>query len=265
MINFYESKFILIYCLLLFFILGSVFGSFLNCVAYRIYHHLPWWRGRSVCDNCGHKLGLLDLFPVFSYLFLGGKCRYCHKKVGINYFLSELILGLVFVFYLLVHGTLDFILIRDLGLICILYGLSLCDLNNYEIPDTYIIIGIVWWLLFFVCDYSFESLANSLLGAFILGGTLLLLSILMDKILKKESLGGGDIKLFFMVGLYLGLILNFFNLILACFIGIIFVIVRKSSMIPFGPSIALSTFICLLYGSKIVSWYLSLLGLGGNL
>ena len=259
MISIYETKFILIYCIVVCFILGSVFGSFLNCVADRIYHNIPWWKGRSVCDNCGHKLGILDLFPVFSYLILGGKCRYCGKKVSIKYFLSELLLGSIFVIYLLIHGVLDLLLLRDLGLICILYGLSLCDLNNYEIPDGFIILGIVWWLIFFLLGYG--ELVDSLLGGFIVGGMLLVLSLIMDKILKKESLGGGDIKLFFMIGLYFGLILNFFNLILSCFIGIIFVIVRKSSMIPFGPSIAISTFICLLYGTEFVTWYLSLLGL----
>lgn len=259
MINIYETRFILIYCIVVTFILGSVFGSFLNCVADRIYHNIPWWKGRSVCDNCGHKLGILDLFPVFSYLILGGKCRYCGKKVSIKYFLLELLLGIIFVIYLLIHGTLDLLLLRDLGLICILYGLSLCDLNNYEIPDGFIILGIVWWLIFFLLGYG--ELVDCLLGGFVTGGMMLGLSLIMDKILKKESLGGGDIKLLFMIGLYFGLILNFFNLILSCFIGIIFVVVRKSSMIPFGPSIAISTFICLLYGTEFVTWYLSLLGL----
>lgn len=259
MISIYETKFILVYCIVVCFILGTVFGSFLNCVADRIYHNIPWWKGRSVCDNCGHKLGILDLFPVFSYLLLSGKCRYCGKKVSIKYFLSELLLGIIFVIYLLIHGVLDLLLLRDLGLICILYGLSLCDLNNYEIPDGFIVIGIVWWLLFYLMGYG--DLVDSLLGGFVIGGMLLGLSLIMDKILNKESLGGGDIKLIFMIGLYFGLILNFFNLILSCFIGIIFVVVRKSSMIPFGPSIAISTFICLLYGTEFVTWYLSLLGL----
>ena len=89
MISIYETKFILIYCIVVCFILGSVFGSFLNCVADRIYHNIPWWKGRSVCDNCNHKLGILDLFPVFSYLILGGKCRYCGNKVSKKYLINK--------------------------------------------------------------------------------------------------------------------------------------------------------------------------------
>ena len=83
MISIYETKFILIYCIAVCFILGTVFGSFLNCVADRIYHNIPWWKGRSVCDNCNHKLGILDLFPVFFQNGIGQKqrqTRYEHKK-----------------------------------------------------------------------------------------------------------------------------------------------------------------------------------------
>lgn len=259
MISIYDSKFILIYCLVLSFILGSVFGSFLNCVADRIKNHEKWWTGRSKCDNCGHTLSILDLFPIFSYIFLKGKCRHCGTKLSIKYMISELLLGILFVVYLIIHGTIDWLLLRDLGLICALYGLSICDFNTYEIPDGFIVFGIVWWLIFFVFNYSIESLIDSLLGAFVVSGMLLVLSIVMDKLLKKESLGGGDIKLFFMVGLYLGLLGNFFNLILSCFIGIIFVLVRKASKIPFGPSISISTYVSLAYGVVFVNWYLSLL------
>ncbi len=257
MVNIYSSKFILIYSLILAFILGSVFGSFLNCIADRINNHQKWWSGRSVCDNCSHSLSLLDLFPIFSYIFLKGKCRYCGNKISIKYLISELLLGSLFVVYLLIYGTIDLLLIRDLGLICILYGLSICDLNTYEIPDGFIIFGIIWWLIFFIFDYSLNILIDSLLGALVISGMLFLLSLIMDKLLKKESLGGGDIKLFFMLGLYLGLLGNFFNLILSCLIGIIFVFFRKASKIPFGPSISIATYISLAYGVVFINWYLS--------
>lgn len=250
----YESKFLTVYCLLLAFILGSVFGSFLNCVSDRIIAHEKWWTGRSKCDACGHELGILDLFPVFSYLFLKGKCRYCGTKLSPVYMLSEAGLGLLFVIMTAVHGTLDLALVKDLGLTACLYGLSLSDFKSYEIPDGFIVFGIIWWLIF-----GFN--VQGLVAGVVIAGSVLLLSLVMDKVLKKESMGGGDIKLFFVVGLYLGLYGSLFNLILACIFGLLLVVVLKQNKIPFGPAIAMATYISLLYGSQFVSWYMSILGL----
>lgn len=250
----YDSTFLTVYCVVLAFILGSVFGSFLNCVSDRIIAHEKWWTGRSKCDACGHELGILDLFPVFSYLFLKGKCRYCGTKLSSTYMFSELGLGILFVVMVLVRGTLDLTLLKDLGLVTCLYGLSLSDLKSYEIPDGFILTSIIWWLLF-----GFDP--KSLAAGFVIAGSVLLLSLLMDKILKKESMGGGDIKLFFVVGLYLGLYGSLFNLILACLFGLLLVVILKKNKIPFGPAIAMATYISLLYGSQFVNWYMSILGM----
>lgn len=260
MISIYSSSFITIYVVILFFILGSVFGSFLNCVAYRIKENIPWWKGRSKCDYCDHELSILDLFPVFSYVFSGGKCRYCGHKLSVKYLLTEVVLGLLFVFFILNYGILDINLINYLGLICILFGLSLCDLNTYEIPDGYIIMGIVLWLIFTIINgYDFKTILLSIGEALVVPFIVLLISLVMDKILKKESMGGGDIKLLFLVGLYLGLISSILNLIISCIIGLVMVLLLKKDKIPFGPAIALGTYISLLYGSYIVTWYINLI------
>ena len=247
----FEDKFLLIYCLILAFILGSVFGSFLNCVTDRIINHEKWWAGRSKCDSCGHVLGILDLFPVFSYLFLKGKCRYCGAKLSINYVLSETVLGVLFLGYIIIHGTIDLVLLRDLGLIACLYGLSLSDLKSYEIPNGFIIFGIIWWLIF---SFSLDGLVSGV----VISGSILIITFIMEKILKKEAMGGGDIKLFFMVSLYLGLSVSLFNIILACVVGLLFVLIGKRNMIPFGPSISIATYVSLLVGSQVVNMYISL-------
>ena len=247
----FEDKFLLIYCLILAFILGSVFGSFLNCVTDRIINHEKWWTGRSKCDSCGHVLGILDLFPVFSYLFLKGKCRYCGAKLSINYVLSETVLGVLFLGYIIIHGTIDLVLFRDLGLIACLYGLSLSDLKSYEIPNGFIIFGIIWWLIF---SFSLDGLVSGV----VISGSILIITFIMEKILKKEAMGGGDIKLFFMVSLYLGLSVSLFNIILACVIGLLFVLIGKKNMIPFGPSISIATYVSMLVGSQVVNMYISL-------
>lgn len=250
----YEDWVIAVYCIVVAFILGSVFGSFLNCVSDRIIAGEKWWTGRSKCDVCGHTLGVLDLFPVLSYVLLKGKCRYCGTKLPVSYVLSEACLGVLFSVMVAVHGTLDIELIRDLGLCACLYGLSLSDLKSYEIPDGYIVFGIVWWLIF-----GFDL--SGLVAGVVIAGSVLVLSLIMDRVLKKESMGGGDIKLFFVVGLYLGFYGSLFNLILACVIGLVMVFVFHRNKIPFGPAISMATYLSLLFGAGFVSWYLGLLGL----
>lgn len=257
-INIYDSTFILIYCCVLSFILGSVFGSFLNCVASRIQEGIPWWKGKSVCDHCHHELSILDLFPIFSYLFLKGKCRYCGSKLSIKYVFTEVILGLLFVICVLLHKTIDIELLDYLGMICVLYGLSLCDINTYEIPDGFIIFGIIWALIFQLLEgYTLLEVGTSILIAVCVSGIILLISLILDKILKKESMGGGDIKLLFLTGLYLSLLGNLLEMMIACILGLVIIIVLKKDKIPFGPSISLAWYITILVGNTVINWYIS--------
>ena len=201
----------------------------------------------------------MDLIPVFSYIFLKGKCRYCGTKLSPRYMLTELFLGICFVLCFLSRKTLDYILIRDLILIVILLGLSLVDLDSYIIPDGFIIAGIINWLIsiIFVSD-RLNYVKNGLIGAFVIAGVILGVSLVMDKVLQKESLGGGDVKLLFMVCLYTGAFKGFFLLFLSCVIGLLFVLLLKKDRIPFGPSISLATFVVLLYGQRFLEWYLNL-------
>ena len=100
---------------------------------------------------------------------------------------------------------------------------------------------------------------DGLLGGICIAGGLLVLSLLMDRILKKESMGGGDIKLVFVTGLYLGAVNGLFSLVLACVIGLMFVVVLKKDKIPFGPSISIAAYLGLTIVPYIVIWYVGLL------
>ena len=91
----HDSRLILIYCCFVAAALGAVMGSFLNCAAWRIAHDQSFLKGRSRCPECGHVLGVPDLVPLFSWLFLRGKCRYCGAKVSVRYFLTELFMAVV--------------------------------------------------------------------------------------------------------------------------------------------------------------------------
>ena len=84
---------LLIYVSVLLFIFGSIFGSFINCVAGRIVAGKDWIKGKSICENCGHELGFLDLIPILSFVFLRGRCRYCHTKLSIRYVLVEILMA----------------------------------------------------------------------------------------------------------------------------------------------------------------------------
>ena len=192
------------YILFITFILGCCLGSFADCAAVRLVSGQSVLSGRSHCDSCGHVLGVLDLFPVLSWLLLKGKCRYCGAKIPLESFITELIAGigccLVVYRYDLSVMSLQGIL---LGLILLI--VSLTDLHSWIIPDRLHVAGVLVFLAttVFMPDPLHNILRGLLLGI-ALGGGMLVLSLLFDRLTGKESLGGGDIKLFFMTGLYLG-------------------------------------------------------------
>lgn len=255
----HTDHFITVYVLVVSAILGSVFGSFLNCMAWRIVNKESIWKGRSHCAVCGHYLSAIDLIPIFSYIFRKGKCGYCKEKIAPRYFIVELIMAAIFA-GIVWRYDISFLALRYLVLSCILMALSLVDLDIYEIPNRFIISGIVWWFVTipFMETAPIKQLTVGLSGAIALGGSVLLFSLFMDYILKKESMGGGDIKLLFMLGLYMGPVLGLFHIIVSCLTGLVFIAILKKNTIPFGPAISLSALVMFLWGNDIVTWYLQL-------
>ena len=270
-----------IYLCILAFLFGTVFGSFLNCMAWRIAHNESVLKGRSHCAVCGHTLGITDLIPVFSWLFLGGRCRYCKEKISPRYVAAELVCGCGFVLSFLRYG-LSWRTLQVIVLFCILLALSLTDFEIYEIPDRFILAGMIWYLVssklmdrrlsltgmtvsilpegeYLSLPAWGQNLLAGLIGGFAIGGGMLFLSLLFDHLLGKESMGGGDIKLFFMTSLYLGLLQGLFSLILSCIVGLVIAAVMRRKRVPFGPAISLAAFLSLLYGESFVNWYLSLI------
>lgn len=245
-------------------ILGAVFGSAITCQGDRTANGENWWKGRSHCDACGHVLTAVDLIPIFSYLMHGGKCRYCGTKLSPKYLITEVLMACAFMGILWHQWSLSWEVILQWGLVCALLGLSVVDLDKYEIPDGYILFGIAWWVLGMTIEYFtgmevVGRIKDGLLGGICIAGGLLVLSLLMDRILKKESMGGGDIKLVFVTGLYLGAVNGLFSLVLACVIGLMFVVLLKKDKIPFGPSISIAAYLGLTIVPYIVIWYVGLL------
>lgn len=303
-----SSAFIFVYSLSVAFFIGLVMGSFLNCVAYRIAHGQKFWKGRSKCPACGHTLGAFELIPLVSWLFLRGRCKSCGVRIPARYPLTELVFGIASVLTLL-RFDLSFICLRNYIFFCCLFCLSLVDLEKQEIPNGLLIASVVAWVAFVpLMEQPLETLKNGLIAGAAFGVGMLLIVLLMDKIMKKDTMGGGDIKLFAVVGLYCGVFGSIFTLILACVFGLLFAFIRrlmskraidvnesktevkteqgtgsisvkqteeienesnrleesadekgeKGQPFPFGPSIALATFLILLYGQPLINWYQSL-------
>ena len=262
----WDNRGLLIYCCCVAAVLGAVFGSFLNCAAWRIAHGESFLRGRSRCPVCSHELGVLDLVPVFSWVFLRGRCRYCGTRVSARYPLTELLFALLSVACLL-RFDLTVLCLRNWVFLCCLFCLSLVDLDSFTIPDGCLLIALAAWVLALpFLRPGWAWIVRHVLSGLLFGGGLLALSLLMDKLLKRDSLGGGDIKLFAVVGLYLGPIATLFTVMLSCVFGLLPALLRRrregeSRPIPFGPAISLAAALMLLYGDALTGWYLRLLGL----
>ncbi len=243
------------------FVIGLVMGSFLNCAAYRIVRGESFIKGRSHCTSCGHELSAADLIPVLSYILSHGRCRYCGEKVSIRYPITELICGALMLGCYLYSG-ISVLTLRNMIFVSCLFCLSLTDIEKREIPDGTLIISVVAWAAtaYFVYGSPKEIIVRIATG-FGCGAAFLAISLLMDRLLKKESLGGGDIKLFAVVGLYLGVISTLFCIMIACITGLIAVVIRKEKAVSFGPFIAVGTYFMLLWGEALSNWYLALLGL----
>ena len=259
----WESRGLLIYCGVVALLLGAVFGSFLNCAAWRLSHGESVLRGRSHCPDCGHVLGAGDLVPILSWFFLRGRCRYCGKKIPARYPLTEAVFALLTLLCLL-RFDLSWLCLRNWILLCCLFCLSLTDLECMIIPDVCLIIAAAVWVIFLpLSGMGWPAVRGGLLAGLIFGGGLLGLSLLMDRILKRDSLGGGDIKLFAVLGLYLGIVGTLFMTVLACLLGLLFAVLRRgrgggSEPFPFGPAIAAAGTVMLLCGEPLIQWYTGL-------
>lgn len=251
-----------IYFLILSTVLGASIGSFVNCVADRYVANQSVWKGRSHCPSCGHTLSILDLFPILSYIFLRGKCRYCGEHIPIRCLITELLGGVVFLMYAYVYGfsleTLEMMI-----LMAILLAVALIDYDTMEIPDGLLQFGVIVFLLFLPAHTDYAArLEDGALGALIYGGGMLILSLIMDLILKKDSLGGGDIKMLIMLGLFTGVTKGLLNILLACVIGLLMALGRSKKDeegFPFGPALAFAAMATLLVGSQIIDWYLEII------
>lgn len=240
------------------FLTGACVGSFLNvCI-----HRIP--QGKSVvfpsshCPSCLHSLRPADLFPLVSYLALGGKCRYCGSKISLQYPAVELVAGFLYVLAVAKYG-ITFNALRAVVLFSLLIPAAVIDLKYKIIPDKLNLAGLILGIpLIF---QSREVLFSGIAGFFAGGGLLLLIAVT-----SRGCMGGGDIKLAAVMGLFLGwkylLAALFLAFAAGGVLGIIIVLLKMKRMkdaVPFGPYLALGAVTATLAGDNIVSCYASFL------
>lgn len=244
--------------LVLFFLYGIIFGSFFNVVGLRVPKKESIVSPPSHCTNCDRKLGPKDLIPVFSYIFLKGKCRKCGTKISPVYPIIEFLTGTLFAFAFYQLGFSLELLIAIL-FISMLVIITVSDVAYMLIPDK-VLLPFAITLLVLRLVIPLSPWWDSLLGAVIGFGVLFLIAVV-----SKGGMGGGDIKLFFVLGLVLGIANTLLTLFLASVIGSIagIYILKKTGKgrktpIPFGPSIALAAIIAYFFGADFVDWYMHL-------
>ncbi len=254
------------------FIFGALIGSFLNvCIVRMPQEKSVVWPG-SYCLKCQKPISWYDNIPFISYFFLGGKCRFCAEKISIRYFVVEFITAITFLIFYQHFGG-QWILLPYLILVSGLIVATFIDLEHRIIPDEISLGGIVVGLIFSFAlpqmhaTYShWLSLWKSFLGVLIGGGSIYAMGMLGDWLFKKESMGGGDVKLLAAIGAFLGWQLAVLTFFIAPFFGAVVGIYEKirtkDSTIAYGPFLALGAIISLFYGPLILNWIFNNYGLG---
>lgn len=232
-----------LYIYFMVFIFGAVMGSFLNVVAVRLSREESiLWPG-SHCDNCNHKLRWYENIPIVSYLIQGGKSRCCNTNIPISFLLIEVITG---VLYCTSYHSFGFSYNFIISLIFIssLIAIIVADIEYMIIPDE--IIGVTG-ILIILCELFFfgiEETGNRIIAGILAFVLMYVIKLIGDRLFKKESMGGGDIKLMFLFGLVIGFPLSICDIFLATFIAfpvaVFMLLSRKDNMIPFGPFLAMA-------------------------
>lgn len=241
------------------FILGLFIGSFLNVLADRLPRN-ETILGRSHCESCKKELKWYDLIPLFSFAYLRGRCRYCSSRLSLQYPIVELVTGALFAFtiyYLPITNSLTSYLVSSIYLLIIvsaLIAIFFADLRHGIIPDKIIFPAVIVsvFYLFLIPNSSFIIHILSALGASLFFFLIYLLT-------KGKGMGFGDVKLAFLLGLFLGFPATLFALYIAFLtgglIGFILILWRKKKLktaIPFGPFLVLGSLLSLFFQSQIL-------------
>lgn len=240
------------------FIIGMCTGSFLNVVIYRVPLGISVAKGRSFCPKCGHSLSYKDLVPLFSWVFLKRKCRYCKEPISGRYALVE-VLGGVFALMSYLRFGFNIWTVFSFMAVMVLTAIAFIDFDTLEIPNG-LTLCIIIPIIFSIILYPQVSIPDRVAGFFIVSVPMLIITLIIP-----DSFGGGDIKLIAVCGVLLGAK----NVILATFIALLFggaygIWLLKSqkagrkSHFAFGPFLSIGITVALFWGEQIINRYLSI-------
>lgn len=261
------------YVAVIIFVFGTVIGSFLNVLIYRLPIGMDFKKGRSICTTCKHELNWKDLFPLFSWLFLRGKCRYCKAKISSRYPIVEALNGVMYVLvYLFLAGGNAFeglFSLKLLGYMILMSSLivvSWVDFEHQIIPDSMwiaIFVGGIFIILDSVVNKTFNKdfLISKLIGLVAVSGLFFLIAL----VTQGRAMGGGDIKLMAACGFVLGWKAVIISLFAGALFGVLFAVGRKLfakkemlGIVPFGPFLSMGVALCAFFGESFFDMYLNL-------
>ena len=236
-------------------IIGCILGSFFNVVGDRMPQGQSIVRPGSHCTNCGHNLKWYELIPILSYLVQRGRCRKCNAKLSIVYLLTEVTTGILFLASYLIFG-LSYQFVISIAIVSFLVIIIVSDINYLIIPDGATLFFSITLIFIKWIGEGYKAMGTYLLSGLGLFLFMYLIMILGNVIFKKESLGGGDVKLMFFVGLAIGLFNGFFTIflssVLALPFSLLFYYKNDETVIPFGPFILIATLAIFLSGFNVL-------------
>lgn len=228
-------------------------GSFFYVVGTRLPNNESLIAPRSHCTHCKHSLNALDLIPIVSFVALRGKCRYCHKKLSIDYLVYEILTGILFLVSFIKYGiSFEFFISLIISSLVVLIFIT--DFKYMIILDSPLVVSAI---LIFILNYIYFDIYEALFS--LVSGILAFLTMLLIRqigniLFKKESLGGGDIKFSFITGMILGYKFTMISLVLATFIALPYAVatmlLKKDNEVPFGPFLVSSLFLVFFFFEK---------------
>lgn len=239
------------------FIFGLIMGSFLGVIIDRLPLNLPIATGRSRCEYCERNLTPLELIPVFSYVIQKGKCRNCQTKLSLRYPLLEVLTASL---YLLVYLKFSLTLQSAFALIftSILILIAFIDLDTMIINDRFHVLILILGLLEVIIFK--KNMLHQVIASLIISVPFLIIAMITG------GMGGGDIKLMFASGFYLGIQRTIVSFVIATVTGGLYAVYTllnkkhsRKDAIPFGPFLCVGLFVAMLYGLEISQWYLAFL------
>jgi leader peptidase (prepilin peptidase)/N-methyltransferase len=243
-------------------LVGLAIGSFMNVLIYRVPRKFQFWKGRSMCPSCGKQLKWYHNIPVVSFLILRGRCGFCKARIPVRYPIVELLNAGAYIYFAWRVGvSWEFAAYAFLASALIV--IFLIDLEFQIIPDMITLPGMALGLAWSLTPEGI-GIVNSLIGLAVGGGSLYLIALLGDWLFKKESMGGGDIKMAAMLGAFLGWEKVLFVFVASAVVGLVVSVVlmffspkiREQRVVPFGPFIAIAAVLAILWGDRIIAFYL---------